>query len=178
MGLMMGCTRRASEDPTPASSFPVAGDDQGESGDDEDNWTFLVQLGINKYVDVGSKAAEVVQDGAENVVEDWLDTPSPSVPTASSVHPKTVPDDPPSPSVPTAPSVHPKTVPEEGDYCPLCDQMLGGPAQWEDHRLGKKRPKNVLATLLKDMKNAIPGWKALRALIPPETEKLSDPNSL
>ena len=32
--------------------------------------------------------------------------------------------------------------------------------------------------LPKDTKNAIPGWKALRALIPPETEKLSDPNGL
>jgi hypothetical protein len=64
MGLVMGCTRRASEDPTPASSIPVAGDDQEEYGDDEDNWTYLEQPGINKYVDVGSKAAEVVQDGA------------------------------------------------------------------------------------------------------------------
>ena len=177
MGLVMGCTRRASEDPTPVSSIPVAGDDQ-EYGDDEDNWTYLVQPGINKYVDVGSKAAEVVQDGAENVVEDWLDTPSPSVPTTSSVQPKTVPEDPPSPSVPTASSVHPKTAPEEGVYCPLCDQMLGGLAQWEDRRLGKKHLKNVLATLPKDTKNAIPGWKALRALIPPEMEKLSDPNGL
>ena len=48
MGLVMGCTRRASEDPTPASSFPVAGDDQEECGDDEDDWTYLVQPGINK----------------------------------------------------------------------------------------------------------------------------------
>ena len=124
----------------------MAGDDQEECGDDEGNWTYLVQPGINKYVDVGSKAAEVVQDGAENVVEDWLDTPSPSAPTASSVQPKTVPEDPPSPSVPTASSVHPKTVPEEGVYCPLCDQMLGGSAQWEDHRLGKRHLTKVLAT--------------------------------
>ena len=70
MGLVMGCTGRASEDPTPASSFPVAGGDQEEYGDDEDNSTYLVQPGINKHVDVGSKAAEVVQGCAENVVED------------------------------------------------------------------------------------------------------------
>jgi len=139
MGLVIIVIR--AQDPTPASSVHVAWGDREEPGDDGNNWTYLVPPGINEYIDVGSNAAEVVQHGAENAMEDWLDTPSPSVPTTSSVQPKTVPEDPPSPSVPTASSVQPKEF-----YCPLCDQLLGGPAQWEDHRIGKRHCKKVLAT--------------------------------
>ena len=35
-------------------------------------------------------------------------------------------------------------------WCPICEMWLSGPAQWEDHLIGKKHRKNVVRASRRD----------------------------